>query len=159
MSTSNRDKIGKALGKVPSGLFIASCGKGSSSVPFLASWVQQCDLEEPLVMISVQKGREAMKAIDEQGGALTLSVLPEGRHDLMKPFFQSKPEAPFGELKTCRAPNGGVYLDEALSWLECSEVGRVDAGDHVVVIAKVVDGGLLQEGNPAVHIRKSGFSY
>ena len=110
-------------------------------------------------MISVGKGRDAMAAVDDQGGAITVSVLPEGRHDLMKPFFQSKPEAPFGELKTCRAPNGGVYLDEALSWLECSEVGRVEAGDHVVIVAKVLAGDLLREAKPAVHVRKSGFSY
>ncbi len=154
-----REEIGKALGKVPSGLFVASCVLGTSSVPFLASWVQQCDLEEPLVMMSVQKGREAMAALDGQKGAFTISVLPEGRHDLMKPFFQTKPEAPFGDLKTCRAPNGGVYLDEALSWLECSEIERAEAGDHVVIIARVLAGGLLSEAKPAVHIRKSGFNY
>ena len=159
MSDPDRDKIGKALGKVPSGLFIASCGKGTSSVPFLASWVQQCDLDEPLLMISVQKGREAMTALDDQGGAFTISVLPEGRHDLMKPFFHSKPEAPFGDLKTCRAPNGGVYLDEALAWMECSEVNRVDAGDHVVIVAQILAGDLLRDVKPAVHIRKSGFNY
>lgn len=156
---SKREAIGKALGKIPSGLFVASCGLGTSSVPFLASWVQQCDLEEPLLMMSVQKGREAIAALDGQKGAFTVSVLPEGRHDLMKPFFQSKPEAPFGDLETCRAPDGGVYLKEALAWMECSEIGRADAGDHVVIIARVVAGGLLQEAKPAIHVRKSGFSY
>jgi flavin reductase (DIM6/NTAB) family NADH-FMN oxidoreductase RutF len=50
-------------------------------------------------------------------------------------------------------------LSEALAYLECRVTGRFPAGDHDLVLGRVVGGRLLDEGHPMVHIRKSGFHY
>ena len=41
----------------------------------------------------------------------------------------------------------------------CRVVGRVEAGDHDLFIGEVVDGAVLGEGHPMVHVRKSGLHY
>jgi hypothetical protein len=38
-------------------------------------------------------------------------------------------------------------------------VGRFCAGDHDILFSPVIAGGLLDEGQPMVHIRKNGLHY
>ncbi len=153
--------LGAALGRVASGLYVCSCGRGDDSSPFIASWVQQVAMEPPCVCIAIEDARSALAALDGQDGALTLSILPEDGGDaLMSPFFKkAEQDDAFRGLTTARAPNDGVYLADALAWLECQELSRMRAGGHHVVIAKVLAGGVLREGRPRIHVRKTGFSY
>ncbi|MEZ5990519.1 MAG: flavin reductase family protein, partial [Planctomycetota bacterium] len=84
----------------------------------------------------------------------------EGRPDLMKPFFRDDGPDAFGGLVTGTGPGGGRYLAEALAWIECRVSGRIEAGAHVLVVAEVLAGDVLtSEDGPAVHLRKTGFSY
>ena len=50
-------------------------------------------------------------------------------------------------------------LAAALAYLDCRVAGRFDAGDHVLVIGRVVGGAVLHDGRPTVHVRKSGLHY
>ncbi len=50
-------------------------------------------------------------------------------------------------------------LLDALAWIDCRLQGEYDAGDHVVLFGEVVDGRVVREGDPSVHLRKSGLSY
>jgi flavin reductase (DIM6/NTAB) family NADH-FMN oxidoreductase RutF len=158
---ADREDIGKALGKLASGVFVASCGTADQSITFIASWVQQAAFEPPSLTIAVQFERPALDALARCEGRFTLSILPEKRHDLMKPFFgEPDPEKPFGDLETAVDPFGGRYITEGLGWLACKETNRMQVGDHYVIGAEVVDGALLSEdGGPMVHVRKTGFSY
>ena len=153
------EALGQALGKTPSGLFVCACGSGQAAVPFVASWVQQAGMDPPMISVAIQKGRPALEALDAGGGILALSNLPEGGDALMKPFFGPPGEDPFGGLATARGPNGGVYLQDGLAWLEARAASRCESADHVIVVAEVVAGAVLRSGEPRVHIRKTGFSY
>ena len=50
-------------------------------------------------------------------------------------------------------------LAAAHAYLGCRVVDRVDAGDHVVLIADVRTGAVLNDGKPTVHVRKNGLTY
>jgi flavin reductase (DIM6/NTAB) family NADH-FMN oxidoreductase RutF len=50
-------------------------------------------------------------------------------------------------------------LADALAYLECRVAERLPAGDHDLFIACVVEGRVLAEGQPMVHVRKSGLHY
>ncbi len=154
-------ELGKALGKLTSGVHLASCGRGDASLPFIASWVQQAAFDPPSLTIAIQEDRRALEVLGAEEGIFCLSILPEGGHHLMKPFFgEPDPENPFGGLETCTDPFGALYLKESLAWLSCRETGRLQVADHIVIAAEIRAGALLQEdGAPMVHIRKSGYTY
>jgi flavin reductase (DIM6/NTAB) family NADH-FMN oxidoreductase RutF len=163
MSGSQRSRIdgwARALGAVPSGLFIATAGTGAGATGFLASFVQQVGFEPPCLAIAVHAGRPVVELIRE-GGAFCISVLDEDSRALMAHFARGfEPhESAFDGVETAQAASGVPYLSRALAWLDCRVVGEVHWSDHIVFCGEVVGGSRREGGIPLVHVRKTGTSY
>jgi flavin reductase (DIM6/NTAB) family NADH-FMN oxidoreductase RutF len=43
---------------------------------------------------------------------------------------------------------GCPVLREALAWFECEVEGGIPAGDHTLVVARILDGGQINTGKP-----------
>ncbi|OWK42279.1 Diflavin flavoprotein [Fimbriiglobus ruber] len=149
-----------ALGRIPSGLFVVTARRGADETGMLASWVQQCSFDPPQVTIAVRKGRYVLDWLTD-GAAVGVNVIPEGQKALVAHFGKGfAPEEPaFAGLDVDRAEGAAPLLKAALAVLDCRVVDRLDAGDHVLVVAKVVGGGIHQDGKPTVHVRKNGLNY
>jgi flavin reductase (DIM6/NTAB) family NADH-FMN oxidoreductase RutF len=155
--------IGQALGKIPSGLAIATAQHAAARTGLLASWFQQLSFDPPLVGVCVKAGRPIGPLI-EGSGCFALNLIAEGDTASLKRFGRGfdPGEDPWVEtaeelLPGKSAPilrNGYAYL--LLNHLKTLEID----GDHLLYIGKVVDGSLLQpEAKPWVHVRKDGFGY
>ena len=156
------EAIGKALGRLSSGLFIVSTKHEDKQVGMLASWVMQAGFEPPMVTVVFGKDRGILEMV-EGSGSFTISVLGKDDGSLMKPFF-SEPkdgEDHFTSLDVgvSEKANSAPYLKDGLSWMACQVKGKIESGDHVVVLAEVVEGDLLKSGEPKTHARESGFKY
>ena len=149
-----------ALGRIPSGLFILTARRGDAETGILASWVQQCSFEPPQVSVAVKPGRD-IAGLLTTGAGFTLNILDDTQTDMIvhfgKGFKLSEPA--FGGLEVDRLQQSGPVLREALAYLECKVTDRFSAGDHDLIIGKVIGGDMLNEGHPMVHIRKSGLHY
>jgi flavin reductase (DIM6/NTAB) family NADH-FMN oxidoreductase RutF len=158
--TDPHKQLAAALGRVPSGLFIVTLCEGEQSTGMLASWVQQCSFEPPQVSIAVARNRSVSAWLSE-GAPLVLNVLDSTQTDMIVHFGKGfAPGAPaFTGLETQASSSGPPILSDALAYLECQVVGRVPAGDHDLVIGRVLAGGVLGDGQPMVHVRKSGMHY
>ncbi len=148
--------LARALGRVPSGLYIVSCDVDGASSGFLASFLVQCGFEPPSIVVAVAKDRPHLAAL-RSSSPFGVSILDAASRGLMAPFLKS--DEPFAGLATAKGPGGSLHLVEALAWLECRASTSCDAGDHVLVVAAVEAGGLLHEGEPLSHLRKNGLSY
>lgn len=64
-------------------------------------------------------------------------------------------------METTPTTNLGLpVLGAANAWLECQVASRMEAGDHYVVYAQVLDGKVVDEGSQtAVHHRKVANHY
>ncbi len=159
MNEIERNRIGPALGKIPSGIFIATGILGGAPVGMLSSFVEQAGFDPPAIMIAVQPGRLLHSAIEETG-LFGLNILGEMDQKLMKPFAQSGNSHPFEGLPLTTNSLGLPQLAEALAFLACRVTGHVPTGDHLVYAAEVLDGTLQQaEESPMVRIRRNGFGY
>src|SRR5437588_2323092 len=74
-----------ALGRVPSGLFVLTVGRGGRETGMLASWVQQCSFDPPQISLAVKPGRLAADLLTD-GAAFGLNILGAGQTDLLKHF-------------------------------------------------------------------------
>ena len=126
----------------------------------LASWVQQCSFDPPQVSVAVRRDRE-VSAWLTPGATVTINVLESGQTDMIVHFGRGFAlDAPAFEGLEVERPGGAPpVLADALAYLECRVVDRLPAGDHELFIACVVDGRVLGEGQPMVHVRKSGLHY
>jgi flavin reductase (DIM6/NTAB) family NADH-FMN oxidoreductase RutF len=149
-----------ALGRIPSGLFILTTRHGDAETGMLASWVQQCSFDPPQVSVALGRGRDVSAWLVE-GAAFTLNIVAEGHRQFLSHFGKGfEPgEAAFDGLAIHRADGSAPVLAEALAYLECRVVGRCPAGDHDLIIGRVVGGRVLHDGRPTVHVRKSGAHY
>jgi flavin reductase (DIM6/NTAB) family NADH-FMN oxidoreductase RutF len=152
--------LASALGRIPSGLFIVTIRHGRSETGMLASWVQQCSFDPPQVTMAVNAQRPFLPwlAVD---APFTVNVLSEGQKHLVAHFGRgfAPGEAAFNGIELVKVPEGAPALAEALAYLDCRVTALVPAGDHVVVVGRVVAGEVRHDGRPSVHVRRSGMHY
>ena len=148
-----------ALGRIPSGLFVLTVRHGDAETGMLASWVQQCSFEPPQVSVALRRDRD-VNAWLSPDAVFLLNILDDSQTDMIVHFGRGFAlDAPaFTDLEINRTPTGAV-LTEALAFLECRVGSRCSAGDHDLLIARIVGGRVLNEGHPMVHIRKNGSHY
>lgn len=161
MSTTKDPVLGKAVGRIPSGVYILCIKTADDSSAVMVSWVQQAAFEPLTLSIAMAKDRPAY-ALIQQGGPFTLSVLGQADTHLMKKYARGiKPgEDPFADVSVAHTPSGQPYLADALAWLECRLDRAVEFNaDHDLLLAKVEAGSLLKEGPSFSHQRGSGWHY
>ena len=153
--------IGRAIGRVPSGLYILTAEHGGRADGMLVSWVQQAAFEPAAVSVAIAKGRSVGQMVKESG-RLAISVLGKSDVALMRRFARTRPdeEDPFAGLKLLRTVDGGPVLADALAYLDCRLLTVCEfGGDHEVIIAQVVGGNILKDGDAFTHQRGNGFHY
>jgi flavin reductase (DIM6/NTAB) family NADH-FMN oxidoreductase RutF len=154
------ESLAAALGRVPSGVFILTARRGDAETGMLASWVQQCSFDPPQVTVAVQRGRYVHGLLTD-GAAFVLNVVTAHEMGFVKHFGKGfgPGEPAFDGLAVERTAEGVPVLTGALAHLDCRVAGRCDAGDHELLIGRVVGGRVHADGKPMVHIRKSGLHY
>lgn len=154
--------LDKALGRISGGLYIITAQKGEVSSAMLASWVTQASFKPLGLTIAVAKDR-AIESMMHAGDKFVLNVLEEGNYQtLMKHFLKRfAPGADrFAGVKTQPGSNGSPILTDALAYMECEVVSRMELSDHHIVYATVDSGRVSHpEALPAVHHRKVGNHY
>ena len=152
----------KALGRISSGLYIITAKKGDISSAMLASWVNQASFQPLGVSIAVAKDR-AIESLMQVGDRFVLNVLEEENYQgLMKHFLKRFPPGAdrFAGVKTQSASDGSPILADALAYMECEVVSRMECSDHWIVYSTVNAGRVSKpESMTAVHHRKLGNSY
>lgn len=153
--------IGKALGRVPSGVFILTAHHDGTHAAMMASWVQQVSFNPPMISVAVASERP-IAGIIRQSGRLAISVLGVDDMMLMKKYARGIPpgEDPFHGIRTREVSGGIKVLADALAYMDCKLVQTVDTGgDHQIILATIESGELLKEGSSFTHLRGSGFHY
>jgi flavin reductase (DIM6/NTAB) family NADH-FMN oxidoreductase RutF len=149
-----------ALGRLPSGLFVLTARRGEAETGFLASWIQQCSFEPPQVSVAIKRNRP-INAWLTDGSGFGINILDASQTDMVAHFgrgFELGQPA-FTGLEVERSQEGAPILADALAYMQCRVAGRCQAGDHEIIIGMVTGGRVLSEGQPMVHIRKSGAHY
>ena len=156
-----KQSVGKAIGRIPSGVFILTTQHAGQSGAMMASWVQQASFEPPTISVAIAAGRPVADII-RASKRFALSVLGEGDAAIMKRYARGIPagEDPFQDIKTQELPGGLQVLADSLAWMECRLLQTVTFNaDHDLYLAEVTAGQLLREGHSFMHQRGNGFRY
>ncbi|RIK77624.1 MAG: hypothetical protein DCC67_12445 [Planctomycetota bacterium] len=153
------DSLG-VLGRVPSGIYVLSIGRGEQATGMLASWVMQAGFDPPMVSVAVRMGRYVAERLSA-GEPFVLNIVGHQQKHLLKHFGAGfEPGQPaFEGLHVLTAGCGAPALTEVVGWLECQPKSHIDSGDHRVFLAEVSGGQLNRDATPMVHIRNTGAHY
>jgi 3-hydroxy-9,10-secoandrosta-1,3,5(10)-triene-9,17-dione monooxygenase reductase component len=156
----SRESLGQALGMIPSGIFVVTAVRGAVRSAYVGSWIQQAAFEPPAITIAMNKQRPLLSLL-ELGCGIGVNILGRRQAPLYARFETgfSLEEDPFSGVATQTVVTGVPLLCEAFAYLDCRVRMLIDAGDHMVVLAEVLAGGMQQSGEPMTYTRQSGFTY
>jgi flavin reductase (DIM6/NTAB) family NADH-FMN oxidoreductase RutF len=151
----------RVLRSVPYGLFALGVrGADGAMHATLVAWLTQVSFEPPMVGVALERESATLPLV-RAAGAFALGVLPRGAVRLASRLGRSSAATP-GKLEGLAhrpAPASGAPLfEEATGWLECRVCAEVAAGDHVVVVAEVVEAG-VERDEETLTLRETGFRY
>ena len=158
-----KSTAGPALGKIPSGLAIATAQYESERTGFLASWFQQISFEPPLVAVCIKAGRP-IEALIQGSGHFALNLLREGDHEPLKRYgrgFEPGVDPWAEDPHTLMAHEKAPVFKDGYAYLVLKHTRTLETGgDHHLVIGEVIEGALQDpEAKPRTHVRKDGFNY
>ncbi len=141
------------------GLYAVMCTEGEEVNVFTANWLTQVSFDPPLLAISVENDAKSLPMI-LHSGKFTVNVLRSGQRDLAgtlgKPALKH-PEK-INAITYEMHADGYPIMKEGLSWVACDVRQTMPAGDSTLVLAEVVDAGVLAEGQ-ALTMAESGFRH
>jgi flavin reductase (DIM6/NTAB) family NADH-FMN oxidoreductase RutF len=161
-----KSKIGPALGRVPSGVFIVTTGSdknASNKDGMMASWVAQAGFAPPSLVVAVNKTRPIKDALNV-GDMFAVNVLSKRNMDIFKAFAKphkvGEEDNRFAGIELVASAADAPAFKEAVSYMVLKVTSTTDASDHILVVGEIVDGELLNSADePMVHLRKDGFQY
>ena len=168
------DPVAEVLETFPYGLYIVgSRGADGTLNGMMADWMMQVSFHPRLVCCSVENDATTLRFIRETS-AFTVNVLPIEARELAARFAQPRDASKIkgrseeesariydklaGISYTLGEQTGCPLLDDALAWLECEVDQLLPAGDHTLVIGRVLGGVVLREGD-ALTQKTLGWEY
>jgi flavin reductase (DIM6/NTAB) family NADH-FMN oxidoreductase RutF len=108
-------------------------------------------LDPPLVSFAVGHGSSTWPKLRESG-AFSVNILADDQEALCRTFATSGADK-FEGVGWRLGGSGAPILDDVLAWLECRIEVEHDAGDHELIIGRVVDMDVAREGKPLLFYR------
>src|SRR5262249_5171116 len=139
----------QALRTFTYGLYIVMCHEGEEVNGFTANWLTQVSFEPPLLAVSIENDAKSLPMI-LNSQHFTVNVLRTGQRQLAGALGKSAYKYPqkLSGIDYALNEQGYPILSEALSWVACEVRQTTLAGDSTLVIAEVVDAGIIAEGPP-----------
>ncbi|HEY5939534.1 MAG TPA: flavin reductase family protein [Gemmatimonadales bacterium] len=115
-----------------------------------ANSLASVSLSPPLMSVCVDREAE-MHSVILQASEFVVNVLASDQEALAR-RFSDKHEDRFDGVGYRLSPEGLVLLDGALAHFVCAREATYPAGDHTIVLGRVV-GGTTHEGHPLLYYR------
>lgn len=161
----SNDEFRAAMSRLAAGVVLVTAhepaldpdGPGGEDVGMTATAFLSVSLDPPLVLVSLREGSRMDDLLDEQP-LWAVSVLSESQRHIAGRFAMKgriSDRLLFEDIPYVRGEAAGALLvGGALATLECRTEQRVAAGDHTLVIGRVLTAALPSgDGGPLVYFK------
>ncbi|MEX2572326.1 MAG: flavin reductase family protein [Gemmatimonadota bacterium] len=151
--TMDAAEFRRVMGHFPSGIAVVTSSLSDGDPCGLTvNAFTSVSLVPPLILICVDRYAESRGCI-LRAGSFVVNVLEETDGErLARRFAGPHSEDKFRGVAYRSSASGVPILDRTLAWLECDVERTVEAGDHTIIIGKVVEAD-AREGHPLVYYR------
>jgi flavin reductase (DIM6/NTAB) family NADH-FMN oxidoreductase RutF len=129
------------------GVYVVGVAAGERRDGFTAAWVMQASFDPLVLALSINSSNASYELL-HAGGGFTVNVLKQGQLDLARRFGtrSGRNEDKLAGIRWRPGRTGAPILEQALAYFDCELTGRHRAGDHELVLGRVVDGKILDPG-------------
>ncbi|GLZ28598.1 monooxygenase [Lentzea sp. NBRC 105346] len=139
------------LGHFCTGVTVVTGVSSGQPVGFACQAFAALSLDPPLVLFCPQRSSRSWAAI-ASAGHFCVNVLAESQRDVSAVFGRAGADK-FSGISWSLSSTGAPVLDGALAWVDCTVSTVHDAGDHHVVIGRVVELGEPKNEAPLLFYR------
>ncbi|MFI2188318.1 flavin reductase family protein [Streptomyces sioyaensis] len=143
-----------AMGQFASGLtVVASLDASGNPVGLACQSFSSLSLDPQLVLVCIGKGSTSWPRI-ARTGRFSVSILAADQQEVCAALGSRGPDK-FQTIPWIATAHGTVRIDGALAAIDCRIHDIYEAGDHLVVIGKVLDLATRQDGDPLLFFRSA----
>lgn len=144
----------KAFFTIGYGMYIVSSYDNEKINGQIANTIFQVTAEPPKITICINKGNLTYDFI-KKSKVFSISVLSQEVPMKFIGLFGFKSGRDVDKFKNIQYKTGitkaPIILENSLSYFECELENSMDAGTHVLFIGKVVNAGVIKEGEPLTY--------
>jgi 3-hydroxy-9,10-secoandrosta-1,3,5(10)-triene-9,17-dione monooxygenase reductase component len=139
------------LGHFVTGVTIITAMDDGEPVGVAANSFTSVSLEPPLILFCVAHSSTTWPRI-QRTGKFAVNVLGEHQEELSR-LFATKGVDRFSQTPWHSGVSGSPVLDEAIAYLDCLIDAEHPAGDHTIVVGRVLDLGVSEGARPLLFYR------
>lgn len=132
------------FGTLTQGVYVVGVAQGERHNAFTASWVMQVSFDPPMLVLSINPTHWSYQLLTASQ-AFSVNVLKKGQLELAAHFGGPAKGEKLARVEWKPGRRGTPLLADALAWFECEVAGEYPAGDHVLVLGRVI-AGAVQDG-------------
>jgi flavin reductase (DIM6/NTAB) family NADH-FMN oxidoreductase RutF len=137
------------LGHFCTGLTVVSAIESGEPVGMTCQSFTSVSLDPPLVSFLPARTSTSYPRIRD-AGRFTVNVLHEGQERLCQDFSIRGADKWAG-VEWAPGTQGAPRLEGALAWIDCELWKELDAGDHLIVLGRVLDLQAATDGAPLLY--------
>jgi flavin reductase (DIM6/NTAB) family NADH-FMN oxidoreductase RutF len=141
--------------RLTQGVYVVGVTHGGVRDAFTAAWVMQVSYDPLLLALSINPNHSSYLLL-KKGRSFSVNVLKKGQLDLADHYGRSARVDKLALTDWTTDRIGLPFLREGLAWFGCQVVSERPAGDHVLVLGKVIDGKLLDSEAEPMCYRETG---
>jgi len=149
----NAEKFRQVLGQYPTGVVVVTAmGPTGEALGMTVGSFTSVSLDPPLVAFLPSKTSQSWKALSESGDKFCVNVLSAHQENVCRAVATRK-EDKFAGIQWRRSPRGNLVIEGAVAFIDCTCERMHDAGDHVIVVGRVLDFAVENASYPLLFFR------
>ena len=130
--------------RITAGVYIVGVAHAGQRNAFTAAWLIQASFDPLLLALSINPTHASYELL-KAGGGFTVNVLRESDLDIARHFGTQSGRMmdKLTEIVWYPGRSGAPILAQAIAYFECQVTGSLPAGDHEIVLGRVLDGQLV----------------
>ena len=143
------------LGHFATGVVIVTAIEDGEPVGMACNSFTSVSLEPPLVLFCAAKSSSTWPRV-QSAGKWAANFLDDAGEEVCRLFAQKGADR-FSRISYTTGRTGAPILEDALAFVDCETLVEHDAGDHLIVVGRVVELGYQAEGKKPLLFYRGGY--
>lgn len=146
------DRADKALDNLVAGVVILTAQHGDRLAGVTVGTLATASLHPPRLSVALRRDHPACDLL-LASGTFAVNFLSDEQRSLCDRFAEvmDGTQRLFDKVEYSRGVSSGApILERALGFVECRVAETLETGDHLLIVADILDGGSLNDGSPLI---------
>ncbi|MGO4691946.1 flavin reductase [Glaciibacter sp. 2TAF33] len=146
-------KFRQVLGQYPTGVVVVTAqGTDGTPIGMTVGTFSSVSLDPPLVAFMPQKSSSSWASIRAAGDHFCANIIGEEQEDVCRQVATRKVDKLDG-IRWRLSDHNTPIIEDTVAYIDCVIVAVHDAGDHEIVIGRVLDLDVVSQTNPLLFFR------